>query len=53
MADAKPDWAVCVHTNLDASAGSAITALAMQERQQPFAYVKVSSAGAVLEVEWR
>lgn len=53
MAEAKPDLAYCIHTDLDHSKGSIITAHALQDRQRRFWYVRVSPAGELLSVEER
>lgn len=51
MAEARPARAYCVHTDLDSSKGSIITARALTERQVPFWYVRVTMAGVVVSVE--
>lgn len=53
MAEARPDRAYCVHTDLDASKGSIITARALTERGIPYVYVRVTQAGALVSVETR
>lgn len=53
MVALKPDKALCVHENLDASRGSIITADCLKRAGIPFRYVRVSSSGAVLSVEER
>jgi hypothetical protein len=53
MAEARPDRAYCVHTDLDASKGSIITARALTERGVPYWYVRVTQAGAFVAVEER
>jgi hypothetical protein len=53
MADARPERAYCVHTDLDASKGSIITARALTERGIRFWYVRVTMAGDVVSVEER
>jgi hypothetical protein len=53
MAEARPDRVYCVHTNLDASKGSIITARALTERGIRFWYARVTMAGDVVSVEER
>ena len=53
MAEARPDRAFCIHSDLDSSKGSIITARALKDRRIPFAYIRVSAAGSVLEVQKR
>lgn len=53
MVQAKPDRVYCLHANLDSSKGSRMTAEMLQNAGISFAYVRVSSAGAVLSVEMR
>jgi hypothetical protein len=53
MVEARPDRVYAVHTNLDASKGSAMTASLLTSAGIPFSYVRVSAAGAVLEVTQR
>lgn len=53
MAEARPDRSYCVHTDLDNSKGSIITARALHERGLPYWYVRVTPAGAVVSVEER
>lgn len=53
MAEARPDRSYCVHTDLDASKGSIITARALTERGIRFWYVRVTQAGALVSVEVR
>lgn len=53
MVALKPDRALCVHENLDASRGSIITADCLKRAGIPFRYVRVSGAGAVVSVEER
>lgn len=53
MAEARPDRAYVVHTDLDSSRGSIITARALTERGLPYWYVRVTPAGALVSVEER
>jgi hypothetical protein len=53
MAEAKPERAYCVHTNLEASKGSIITAQALHRLGIGFWYVRVTPAGAVFSIERR
>jgi hypothetical protein len=53
MAEARPDRAYVVHTDLDSSRGSIITARALTERGLPFWYCRVTPAGALVSVEER
>jgi len=53
MVEAKPDRVYCVHTDLDNSAGSSMTANLLKSAGIPFWYVRVSPAGAILSVEER
>jgi hypothetical protein len=53
MVEAKPDRAYCIHTDLDASRGSSMTASLLKSAGLPFWYVRCSPAGAVLSVELR
>lgn len=53
MAEARPDRAFCIHSDLDSSKGSIITARALKDRRIPFWYVRVSASGSVLEVQKR
>lgn len=53
MAEARPDRAFCIHSDLDSSKGSIITARALKDRRIPFWYVTVSASGNVLGVEKR
>lgn len=53
MAQARPERAYCVHTDLDSSRGSIITANALTELGLPFWYVRCSAAGELLEVQLR
>lgn len=53
MADATPDRSYVVHTDLDSSRGSIITAQALTERGLPFWHVRVTQAGALVSVEER
>lgn len=53
MVEAKPERAYCVHTDLDRSKGSSMTAELLKAAGIPFWYCKVSAAGALLSVEER
>lgn len=53
MAEARPDRAFCIHTDMDSSKGSIITARALKDRRIPFWYVRTSASGSVLEVQKR
>lgn len=53
MVEAKPERAYCVHTDLDASKGSSMTASLLKSAGIPFWYVRVSQAGSVVSVEER
>jgi hypothetical protein len=53
MAEARPDRAYCVHTDLDASKGSIITAWALADRGIRFWYVRVTMAGDIVSMEER
>jgi hypothetical protein len=53
MADARPDRAYVVHSDLDRSKGSIITARALKERGLGYWYAKVSQSGELLCVERR
>lgn len=53
MADARPDRAFCVHSDLESSRGSIITARALAARGIRFWYVQTSSSGSVLKVQMR
>lgn len=53
MVAAKPDRVYAVHTSLDASRGSAMTAGFLREAGLPFWYIQVTQAGVVVAVEER
>lgn len=53
MVEARPDRAYCVHTDLDSSKGSRMTADLLTAAGLNYWYVRVSEAGAVLEVTLR
>lgn len=53
MAEARPDRAFCIHSDLDSSKGSIITARALKDRRIRYDYIRVSAAGSVLEVQKR
>lgn len=53
MVALKPDRALCVHENLDASRGSIITADCLKRAGIVYRYVRVTSSGAVIEVTER
>ena len=53
MVAAKPHRVFCVHTNLDASKGSAMTSDMLKRAGIRFHLVTVTQAGAVVSVEER
>lgn len=53
MVAARPHRAYCIHTDLDSSTGSRMTAEMLQNATIRFWYVRVTQAGAVLSVESR
>lgn len=53
MAEARPHRAYCIHTNLDASKGSIITARALERLGIGYWYVRVSASGKVESIERR
>ncbi len=53
MAEARPDRAYCVHSDLDRSKGSIITAKALKERGLGYWYCRISQSGELLGVERR
>lgn len=53
MVEARPERAYCVHTNLEASKGSSMTAGLLTSAGIPYWYIRVSPAGAVVSVEER
>lgn len=53
MVAMRPDRALCFHTDLDRSKGSAMTAEFLKKAGLGYRYVKLSSAGEVLAVEER
>lgn len=53
MVAMRPDRALCFHTDLDRSRGSAMTAEFLTRAGIGYRYVKVSNAGEVLSVEER
>lgn len=53
MVAAVPDRAYCVHTDLDSSKGSSMTAGFLKDAGLSFWYVRVSQAGALVSVEER
>lgn len=53
MVEAKPDRAYCVHTDLDSSKGSSMTASLLTSAGISFWYVRVTQAGALVSVEKR
>lgn len=53
MAEARPDRAFCIHTDLDSSKGSIITARALTARRVGYWYVQTSASGSVLKVQKR
>lgn len=53
MVAMRPDRALCFHTDLDRSKGSAMTAEFLKRAGLGFRYIKLSSAGEVLAVEER
>ena len=53
MAEDSPDRCYCVHTDLDASKGSAVAARALSRLSIPLNYVRVTQAGALVSVQLR
>jgi len=53
MVEAKPDRAYCIHTDLDSSKGSSMTAAFLREAGISYWYVRVTQAGALVSVEER
>lgn len=53
MVALRPDRALCFHTDLDRSRGSAMTADFLKRAGLGYRYIKLSSAGEVLTVEER
>jgi hypothetical protein len=53
MVEAGPQRVYCVHTNLDASKGSSMTADFLKAAGIPFWYVQATTAGALVGVEER
>lgn len=53
MVEAKPGRAYCVHTDLDASKGSSMTASLLTSAGIPFWYIRATQAGAIVSVEER
>lgn len=53
MVGARPERAYCVHTDLDSSKGSSMTASLLQSAGIRFWYVRVTQAGALVSVEER
>lgn len=53
MVEAKPERVYCVHTDLDSSKGSSITASLLTSAGIPCWYIRVTQAGAVASVEER
>lgn len=53
MVEAKPDRAYCIHTDLDSSKGSSMTASLLTSAGIPFWYIRVGQAGALVSVERR
>jgi hypothetical protein len=53
MVASKPDRVYCVHTDLDASKGSSMTADFLKAAAITFWYVQVTTAGALVGVEER
>lgn len=53
MAAALPERAYCMHTDVDSSRGSIITARALTERRISWWYCRVSASGELLAVEQR
>lgn len=53
MVEAKPHRVYCVHSNLNASKGSSMTAGFLKEAGIPFWLVTITPAGAVVSVEER
>lgn len=53
MAEERPDRAYCIHTDLDSSRGSIITANALKARRLPLHYLRVTPGGELVSVELR
>lgn len=53
MVEARPERVYCVHTELDSSKGSSMTASLLKSAGIPFWYIRVTPAGAVVSVEER
>lgn len=53
MVEARPERAYCIHTSLDASKGSSMTASLLKSAGIPFWYLRVTPAGAIVSVEER
>lgn len=53
MVEAKPDRAYCIHTDLDSSKGSSMTASLLISAGITYWYIRVSQAGALVSVERR
>lgn len=53
MVETKPERVYCVHTDLDSSKGSSMTASLLKAAGIPFWYIRVTPAGAVVSVEER
>lgn len=53
LVGAEPERAYCVHTDLDSSKGSSMTASLLRAAGIPFWYIRVTQAGAVVSVEER
>lgn len=53
MGRAKPDRAYCIHTDLDSSKGSIITADELKKAGRPFWYVRTKQSGELVSVELR
>lgn len=53
MVEARPERVYCIHTNLEASKGSSMTAGLLTSAGIPFWNIRVTPAGAVVSVEER
>ena len=53
MVETRPDRAYCIHTDLDSSRGSSMTASLLTSAGISYWYIRVSQAGALVSVERR
>ena len=53
MVEMQPHRSYCIHTDLDSSKGSSMTASMLTGRGQGFWYIRVSAVGGLLEVQRR